>query len=493
VVEEHVGVLLVQQLHAVVDVFAQTVVVDLVVLLVVLDDRQAGAVLQVGDLFAPVVAVEVLEDFGHARELGLHLLVVGVLEPDQRERVAHERGFDGLVERGRGGERGQAVDFDEQRVEVLVDQDVEAEDLEAALLLRAQARDRVLDQRLDRDAGLDAHVADALLEHVGLAAGVRAQLLQPLLLGPLRGAVVLRAAARLLAGRVLVHGLVGQVREAVVLVVLLLLVRREPHEPLLELVDAQGVEGGDQDLDAQVLLLVADEVRLHDVARDDGVVLVLDLRVLVDHLDALAAGHVAGLDDPELLEVALLGLVAREARLVRGQDLGERALVEVLGAPPPEVDLVLLHPVLAAQLLAAGEVVDLLLGQQLAQLLRLHGHAPEQVPLLALAVLEARLLQAVQHRVLPVRLQHALLQLHARRRGRDFGHAAVRRLLELDRLGLLEEDHLGPVREHAPQQQHVLVLGHLERERMRFAGDSFGRSLSVLGGSRIAAAGGAHY
>lgn len=148
---------------------------------------------------------------------------------------------------------------------MLVDQDIEPENLEAAVFLRAHACDRVLDQRFDGYTGLNAHVADALLQHVGLAAGVIAQLIDPLLVRPLGRIIVFRAVARLLAGRMFVHGLVSEVREPVVLVVLLLFVRGEPHQTLLEFVDPQRVERSDQDLDAQVLLLVVDQVRLHDV------------------------------------------------------------------------------------------------------------------------------------------------------------------------------------------------------------------------------------
>lgn len=77
-------------------------------------------------------------------------------------------------------------------------------------------------------------------------------------------------------------------------------------------------------------------------------------------------------------------------------------------------------------------MVDLLLGQQLAQHFRLDRHAPEQVPLVALVVLEARLLEVVQHRVVPVRFEHTLLQLHFGRRGRDFGHAVMGWFLQID-------------------------------------------------------------
>lgn len=72
------------------------------------------------------------------------------------------------------------------------------------MFLRSHACDAILDERFNGDTGFDAHVADALFKGDGVAARVTLELLNPLLVGPLRRTLVLRVVARLLTRRVFV-------------------------------------------------------------------------------------------------------------------------------------------------------------------------------------------------------------------------------------------------------------------------------------------------
>jgi len=66
----------------------------------------------------------------------------------------------------------------------------------------------------------------------------------------------------------------------------------KPHEALVVDLGPQRIETGNADLNAQVLLLAVDKVGLHELPGDDGVVLVLQVGLLADDLDAPPAGAV---------------------------------------------------------------------------------------------------------------------------------------------------------------------------------------------------------
>ena len=79
--------------------------------------------------------------------LGLGLLV----DADEVQGVADERELDVEVERGVGAEAGRVVDLQQPGLGVPVDEDVEAEDLEADvvfIVLRLAAAEVVRDDRL---------------------------------------------------------------------------------------------------------------------------------------------------------------------------------------------------------------------------------------------------------------------------------------------------------------------------------------------------------
>ena len=69
------------------------------------------------------------------------------------------------------------------------------------------------------------------------------------------------------------------------------LVGGESDESLVVEVDDEGVDAGDEDVDAEVVLGAVDEVRPRDVPLHDHRRVLRDLRPLVHHLDPVATGQ----------------------------------------------------------------------------------------------------------------------------------------------------------------------------------------------------------
>ena len=89
--------------------------------------------------------------------------------------------------------------------------------------------------------------------------------------GPLRAlAVFIRALILYEILRMLVHAKVCQVHVSSLDVSGLagVLVGREPHKPILEQINPQGVVAGDEHIDPEIVLQVIDEVRIGDVLRN---------------------------------------------------------------------------------------------------------------------------------------------------------------------------------------------------------------------------------
>ncbi len=105
-----------------------------------------------------------LADVGEALAEGLallvvlctvHLLLVVPTDSHKGQDVADNCGLDPLVEAAGGAQRGQHVDLDQPGLEFLVDEDVEAEQLEAAgAAVRRTLLEVAHDVRLHRDQGL---------------------------------------------------------------------------------------------------------------------------------------------------------------------------------------------------------------------------------------------------------------------------------------------------------------------------------------------------
>lgn len=160
---------------------------------------------------------------------------------------------------------------------------------------------------------------------------------------------------------VLVDAEVGQVHVAFldVLGFGVVLVRGESGQALVQHVDPQGVVAGDQDVDPQVVLETVYQVRVVDVLGDEHVLLVLDLGLLVDHLDATAARLVGGFHDPES---TFLGIFAYhlEPIKIRRKQVRDRHEVILLREATSLLIEMFPHVVLAPEIPAPGEVVDLL-------------------------------------------------------------------------------------------------------------------------------------
>jgi hypothetical protein len=139
---------------------------------------------------------------------------------------------------------------------------------------------------------------------------------------------------------------------------------RESRKSLLEDIAAEGLIAGNQDVNSEIELVPIDEERVCDVARDDRGIVHVYIIDIVDDVDALALAGVCWLDDPHvLLAVMLLKFLVvgvEITKLIR-QDVGIRDEVEV-GFPKflLHADHVVAETILARDLVALGEVVDLL-------------------------------------------------------------------------------------------------------------------------------------
>ena len=179
-----------------------------------------------------------------------------------------------------------------------------------------------------------------------------------------------------------------------------LLLRREAREALFVDVDAEGVVGRNQDLEAQILLEAVYEVGVRDLLAHQVVLALVHLALLVDHLDPAPAGTRAGLHDPQGIFVGLF-LQRYEAVPVALKQISVGHEGVVLGVLALHAGQVLPHHVLPAQMPAAGEVVYLLLLVEVLDVVLL-AQAPQHVPLILLGLFEPGYLQGIHHALLGV-------------------------------------------------------------------------------------------
>lgn len=104
----------------------------------------------------------------------------------------------------------------------------------------------------------------------------------------------------------------------------------------------------------------------HNIPGYDSIILIFDLGVFINYFYSLAACHIAWLNNPQLFLIPLFGLITSEPSLVCGKNIRNGTVVEVFGLSSPEIDVIPVHPVFAAQLLALRKVINLLLWHQLA-------------------------------------------------------------------------------------------------------------------------------
>ena len=91
----------------------------------------------------------------------------------QVQQVADEGRLDLHVDDGITVERGREVDLQEPGLEVGVDEDVEAVQLEAVPAMRHEHLARAVHRKLHRDDRLDDHVFDVLEDGSSLVSGPR--------------------------------------------------------------------------------------------------------------------------------------------------------------------------------------------------------------------------------------------------------------------------------------------------------------------------------
>mmetsp|Transcript_43424 Transcript_43424/g.139572 ORF Transcript_43424/g.139572 Transcript_43424/m.139572 type:complete len:482 (-) Transcript_43424:377-1822(-) len=241
-----------------------------------------------------VVASMLLRGGGRGDAAGAQRL----LQPEQGQAVFNERVLDALVQRRVTAQRGPSVDLEQPGLQLVIDHDVEAEDLEAArgevLAVVAVRRAGLAHMRLDRDQGLDDEIGDPFEEAVevqGVPLKVSPQLLQRALRrhAPASGccratSTIVRVAHKVLG--VLVDGVVGQMHRssAQSLDIASVLFRGQPHQPFGVEVHLQRVVGRDHDVEAEVEFEALDQKWVPNVLLDDTLL----LRKRVPH------GHVIG-------------------------------------------------------------------------------------------------------------------------------------------------------------------------------------------------------
>jgi len=201
------------------------------------------------------------------------------------------------------------------------------------------------------------------------------------------------------------------VAEAIPFVLLFLLMRGEPDQTVVELVNSQRVEAGDHNVYSQILLLVVDKVWTHDLLADDSVILVFDHTLLPDHFDAPPTRGVRWLQDPELLVVSLFFLVQFESLLVRWEDVRVRTLVLLFREFAFEDGIVAIELIFTPQLPTMWEMVHSLEKREFPQEFGFAGDEPQHVPLVTLGLLEAAFLKVGYHAVLLVGVNDFELQV----------------------------------------------------------------------------------
>mmetsp|Transcript_4055 Transcript_4055/g.11846 ORF Transcript_4055/g.11846 Transcript_4055/m.11846 type:complete len:493 (+) Transcript_4055:1522-3000(+) len=343
--------------------------------------------------------------------------VVG-LDVQEVQRVPDEVVLHVRVERRVAGERRAVVNLDDPRLEGAVDEDVKAQDLEAAERRHRRppraAHAALVDVRqrgLHGDDGLVHDVGDAVPEAVRILAALL-QVLQEPGQPPLAAAHLLARLVVLHEGvAMLVDGVVREVHRRLLHVLLrrlLVLLRAQPHEPLAVQQDAQRLDGHDERVDAQVELVAVDEQRVLHVLLRDLPDRRVDVLGALREVDALALAAAVRLHDerrhaaPALLPLAA-DVVAQVVQLVRQHPAPRAEIVlqreEALHAPDGDGEVPLV-----ADAVHAGKVVDLLVGLEPHYALGLHAlvrpvHVPRDL-VIVVADLPAPVEGGVHHRII---------------------------------------------------------------------------------------------
>ena len=227
-----------------------------------------------------------------------NLLPIKNIEPQQMECVTQQHRLNLLVKGTGAGERGQHVYFEEPGLQVLVYQHVEAVHFEATVLVLAGAA-------LGDDVGLDGHeslntnILDPII-NLGIIYSFSLKLFLEHLQTPLRLHLILQLLLLLLLSiqfvfqglvgrdlacgcvryllhnsrgvcliifrvilRLLIHRIICQVHKSLFQAILIRCVwlRRQPHEALLENVRFERLEARDENVNSEVVLVAAEEVR----------------------------------------------------------------------------------------------------------------------------------------------------------------------------------------------------------------------------------------
>jgi len=272
------------------------------------------------------------------------------------------------------------VDLEQKGFQLLVEDDVEPKHLEAHIarvVVGLAALVIVCERLLHAEEGLDDHRVDLLLDGLpGLAHFVEV-FLEPVEVAFAASAILQVAGVVLHEVLVeLVDGVVGEVHEEVVHIRvrgLLLGVRAESQEAVPVQENAQGVHRSDQHLEPDVEFEALDQLGPHDLLLTDPFLFLpaVHLLPLADQLDALALAAGFRLEDEEAFFVLLLvalHVVFKVLELV-GHELGAGEVALDLAAEHlAHLDEVLGELVLAGEQLHAGEVVDLVLVLEQAEL-----------------------------------------------------------------------------------------------------------------------------
>lgn len=175
---------------------------------------------------------------------------------DDGEGIVEKSQFQVSVDGSVGRHGGTAVDLDQPGFQSTVDHDVKTVKLETPFVGDNDfgSGDQGFDDEfLDLKEGLLSFFLSILWNHV------QPKLVEEVLPSPFLVVIVCH----------LLDGDVGEMRGRVVDIVRVVTVMSKTSEPWSVKVDGEGVVGGDQDVNSEVELLVADEERVVDVPLDD--------------------------------------------------------------------------------------------------------------------------------------------------------------------------------------------------------------------------------
>ena len=280
------------------------------------------------------------------------------IEAHQMEGVTEEHGFDVLVEWARAGQGWGHVDFQQPRLQILINEHIESIYLEALPLMLGRPHGR-RNRRLYCHQCLQTNVFD-FSEYFSVVYSHFGVLILQLLETPFEFHFLLRLVlCRVLLGcravrvlvrdvrvfrvlvfdvgvSLLVHRVIGEMDESLLQAAFGCGVRLgcQTHEAVLENVGLERFVAGDHDVDSQVILVATQEMGFREVLGDQVALALVDGVLLADDLDAPPATSSSGLENVHVFKIIHLTVVD-PALVVLRENVSGRTQLELFAVLPP--------------------------------------------------------------------------------------------------------------------------------------------------------------